>query len=155
MFTATADLILPSTTTGSFPRPRWFDISMWGRPLDTCMLDVRFRDIEIRAENFAKPPTAPLPVEFAPPQKDYAQEYRQSFQGSAALPAGWDFVGPFAEPITSVGADVADALPSAFVAVTTTRNAWPTSPDVGVYVLVVPAVMSPQPEPSEAQRCHW
>src|SRR6266699_663615 len=44
MFTATANLILPSTTTGSFPRPRWFDISMWGRPLDTCMLDVRFRE---------------------------------------------------------------------------------------------------------------
>src|SRR5437660_710520 len=33
-----------STTTGSFPRPRWFDVSMWGRPLDTCMLDVRFRE---------------------------------------------------------------------------------------------------------------
>jgi hypothetical protein len=44
MFTATTDLILPSTTTGSFPRPRWFDVSMWGRPLDTCMLDVRFRE---------------------------------------------------------------------------------------------------------------
>jgi 5-methyltetrahydropteroyltriglutamate--homocysteine methyltransferase len=44
MFTATADLILPSTTTGSFPRPRWFDVSMWGRPLDTCMLDVHFRE---------------------------------------------------------------------------------------------------------------
>jgi len=44
MFTATEGLILPSTTTGSFPRPRWFDVSMWGRPLDTCMLDVRFRE---------------------------------------------------------------------------------------------------------------
>src|SRR2546423_9440156 len=44
MFTATADVILPSTTTGSFPRPRWFDVSMFGRPLDTCMLDVRFRE---------------------------------------------------------------------------------------------------------------
>jgi len=44
MFTATADLILPSTVTGSFPRPRWFDTSMLGRPLDTCMLDVRFRE---------------------------------------------------------------------------------------------------------------
>ena len=44
MFTATADLILPSTTTGSFPRPRWFDTSMLGRPLDTCMLDVHFRE---------------------------------------------------------------------------------------------------------------
>src|ERR1017187_7288545 len=44
MFTATASLILPSTVTGSFPRPRWFDVSMWGRPLDTCMLDIRFRE---------------------------------------------------------------------------------------------------------------
>src|SRR5689334_11510139 len=44
MLTATAGLVLPSTTTGSFPRPRWFDVSMWGRPLDTCMLDVRFRE---------------------------------------------------------------------------------------------------------------
>ena len=44
MFTATKDLILPSTTTGSFPRPRWFDVSMWGKPLDTCMLDIRFRE---------------------------------------------------------------------------------------------------------------
>src|SRR5580692_11836753 len=44
MFTATDNLILPSTTTGSFPRPRWFDVNMWGKPLDTCMLDVRFRE---------------------------------------------------------------------------------------------------------------
>ena len=44
MFTATADLTLPSTVTGSWPRPRWFDVSMWGRPLDTCMMEVRFRE---------------------------------------------------------------------------------------------------------------
>jgi 5-methyltetrahydropteroyltriglutamate--homocysteine methyltransferase len=44
MFTATADKILPSTVTGSWPRPRWFDVSMWGRPLDTCMMEVRFRE---------------------------------------------------------------------------------------------------------------
>src|ERR1044071_10494815 len=44
MFTATANLVLPSTTTGSFPRPRWFDVCMWGRALDTCMLDIRFRE---------------------------------------------------------------------------------------------------------------
>ena len=44
MYTATADLMLPSTVTGSWPRPRWFDVSMWGKPLDTCMLDVRFRE---------------------------------------------------------------------------------------------------------------
>lgn len=44
MLTATKDLVLPATTTGSWPRPRWFDLSMWGRPLDTCMMDVRFRE---------------------------------------------------------------------------------------------------------------
>ena len=44
MFTITADKILPCTVTGSWPRPRWFDDSMWGRPLDTCMMDVRFRE---------------------------------------------------------------------------------------------------------------
>ena len=32
------------TITGSWPRPRWFDLSMWGRPLDTCLMDVRFRE---------------------------------------------------------------------------------------------------------------
>ena len=44
MFTATKDLILPSTVTGSWPRPRWFDTSMWGRGLDTCLMDVRYRE---------------------------------------------------------------------------------------------------------------
>lgn len=44
MFTATKDLILPSTVTGSWPRPRWFDVCMWGRHLDSCMMDVRFRE---------------------------------------------------------------------------------------------------------------
>ncbi|MBK7403625.1 MAG: cobalamin-independent methionine synthase II family protein [Phycisphaerales bacterium] len=44
MFTATADLVLPATVTGSWPRPRWFDTCMWGRPLDTCMMDIRFRE---------------------------------------------------------------------------------------------------------------
>ena len=44
MLTATAGLVLPTTTTGSFPRPRWYDAGMWGKPLDTCMLDVRFRE---------------------------------------------------------------------------------------------------------------
>jgi 5-methyltetrahydropteroyltriglutamate--homocysteine methyltransferase len=42
--TVTKDLILPSTVTGSWPRPRWFDVSMWAKPLDTCMLDIRFRE---------------------------------------------------------------------------------------------------------------
>jgi hypothetical protein len=60
-------------------------------------LDGRFHDIEIRGEKIAKPPTAPLTAEFTPPPKDYAQEYRQSFNGAKTLPAGWDFMGPFAE----------------------------------------------------------
>lgn len=44
MFTVTKDQILPCTITGSWPRPRWMDVSMWGRSLDTCMMDVRFRE---------------------------------------------------------------------------------------------------------------
>src|SRR5579859_3538057 len=64
------------------------------------------------------------------------------------------FVGPFVEPTTSVGSDVAEALPSAFDAVTTTRTAWPTSPLTSTYVLLVAPVMSPQPVPSLAHRRH-
>lgn len=44
MFTATKDLVLPSTVTGSWPRPRWFDMSMWGQSMDTCMLNIRYRE---------------------------------------------------------------------------------------------------------------
>jgi 5-methyltetrahydropteroyltriglutamate--homocysteine methyltransferase len=44
MHTITKDAVLPCTVTGSWPRPRWFDASLWGKPLDTCMLDVRFRE---------------------------------------------------------------------------------------------------------------
>ena len=42
--TVTKDLMLPATVTGSWPRPRWFDVSMWAKPLDTCMMDIRFRE---------------------------------------------------------------------------------------------------------------
>src|SRR6185437_1952598 len=66
-----------------------------------------------------------------------------------------EFVGPFAELTGSVAADVADALPSVFDAVTTTRSVWPTSPVTGVYDFDVALVMSPHPRPSDAQRCHW
>jgi hypothetical protein len=38
MLTATKDLLLPATVTGSWPRPRWYDQGLWGRPLDTALL---------------------------------------------------------------------------------------------------------------------
>jgi 5-methyltetrahydropteroyltriglutamate--homocysteine methyltransferase len=43
-FTATKDLTLPTTVTGSWPRPTWFTEAMWGRPLDTAMMDPVFRE---------------------------------------------------------------------------------------------------------------
>jgi 5-methyltetrahydropteroyltriglutamate--homocysteine methyltransferase len=43
-FTATANLMLPATVTGSWPRPRWYTQSLWGRPLDTAMMDPWFRE---------------------------------------------------------------------------------------------------------------
>jgi 5-methyltetrahydropteroyltriglutamate--homocysteine methyltransferase len=43
-FTATKDLMLPTTVTGSWPRPRWYNANMWGRPLDTAMMDPWYRE---------------------------------------------------------------------------------------------------------------
>src|SRR5512141_1703004 len=43
-FTATKDLMLPTTVTGSWPRPRWYNVNMWGRPLDTAMMDPWYRE---------------------------------------------------------------------------------------------------------------
>src|SRR5579862_8831835 len=64
------------------------------------------------------------------------------------------FVGPFLDATTSLAAELADALPSALIAATTTRTVWPTSPLTSMYVLLVALVMSPQPLPSLAHRCH-
>jgi 5-methyltetrahydropteroyltriglutamate--homocysteine methyltransferase len=44
MLTATKDLMLAATVTGSWPRPRWFTTGMNGRPLDKAMLDVGYRE---------------------------------------------------------------------------------------------------------------
>jgi 5-methyltetrahydropteroyltriglutamate--homocysteine methyltransferase len=44
MFTATKDVVLPTTVTGSWPRPSWFTQAMWGRPLDTAMMDIVYRE---------------------------------------------------------------------------------------------------------------
>src|ERR1019366_961464 len=56
-------------------------------------------DLQIRADTISKPPTAPPPraAKLAPPVKEYAQEYFQSFKGGAAAPTGWEFEGPDAE----------------------------------------------------------
>ena len=43
-FTATKDLALPATVTGSWPRPRWYTQNMSGRPLDTAMMDPWYRE---------------------------------------------------------------------------------------------------------------
>jgi 5-methyltetrahydropteroyltriglutamate--homocysteine methyltransferase len=44
VFTATKDLILPTTVTGSWPRPRWYTGRLDGRPVSTAMKDVVFRE---------------------------------------------------------------------------------------------------------------
>jgi 5-methyltetrahydropteroyltriglutamate--homocysteine methyltransferase len=44
VLTITRDVMLPATVTGSWPRPNWFDMSMFGKPLDTCMMDRRYRE---------------------------------------------------------------------------------------------------------------
>ena len=43
-FTATKNLMLPTTVTGSWPRPRWYNVNLWGRPLDTAMMDPWYRE---------------------------------------------------------------------------------------------------------------
>jgi 5-methyltetrahydropteroyltriglutamate--homocysteine methyltransferase len=44
MYTATKDLLIPTTVTGSWPRPRWYTARLAGRSLTTCMKDVVFRE---------------------------------------------------------------------------------------------------------------
>ena len=40
MLTATKDLVLPTTVTGSWPRPSWFTGNLFERPFSTGMSDV-------------------------------------------------------------------------------------------------------------------
>ena len=44
MFTATKDVILPTSVTGSWPRPRWYDARMGGQSLSACMNDLDYRE---------------------------------------------------------------------------------------------------------------
>ena len=44
MLTVTRDMILPTTVTGSYPRPLWFDRSLDGRSFKTALGDSLFRE---------------------------------------------------------------------------------------------------------------
>jgi 5-methyltetrahydropteroyltriglutamate--homocysteine methyltransferase len=44
VFTATADRVLPTTVTGSWPRPTWYDAGLWGRSLSDALLDISYRE---------------------------------------------------------------------------------------------------------------
>jgi 5-methyltetrahydropteroyltriglutamate--homocysteine methyltransferase len=44
MFTATDGVMLPTTVTGSWPRPAWFDGGLWGKSLSAGLADVKYRE---------------------------------------------------------------------------------------------------------------
>lgn len=49
MLTATKDLLLPTTVTGSWPRPTWYTGNLHGRPYSTALGDVAFREQHVDA----------------------------------------------------------------------------------------------------------
>ncbi|MBI3025617.1 MAG: hypothetical protein HYY66_08090 [Candidatus Tectomicrobia bacterium] len=44
MYTATKDLKLPTTITGSVPRPAWYTENLRGRPFRVAMAEKNFRE---------------------------------------------------------------------------------------------------------------
>ena len=44
MLTVTRDMMLPTTITGSYPRPLWFDRSLDGRSFKSALGDSLFRE---------------------------------------------------------------------------------------------------------------
>jgi len=44
MYTATADIVLPTTITGSLPRPRWYTQNLGSRSFRDAMVDAAFRE---------------------------------------------------------------------------------------------------------------
>jgi 5-methyltetrahydropteroyltriglutamate--homocysteine methyltransferase len=44
MLTATKDRILPTTVTGSWPRPSWYTKNLHGRPFSDAMADIAYRE---------------------------------------------------------------------------------------------------------------
>jgi 5-methyltetrahydropteroyltriglutamate--homocysteine methyltransferase len=44
MFKATKDIVLPTTVTGSLPRPCWYDVNLRGRTFSVAMAEIEFRE---------------------------------------------------------------------------------------------------------------
>lgn len=44
MFTATEGVMLPTTVTGSWPRPAWFTTDLWGKPVSHGLTDMNYRE---------------------------------------------------------------------------------------------------------------
>ena len=44
MYTATARVVLPTTITGSIPRPSWYTENIGARPFRDALADARFRE---------------------------------------------------------------------------------------------------------------
>src|SRR4029450_9358413 len=63
VLTVTRDMILPTTVTGSYPRPLWFDRSLEGRSFKSAMGDSLFREqyLDAVAGIIAEPAAAPPP----------------------------------------------------------------------------------------------
>lgn len=56
MTITTRDQLLPTTVPGSWPRPRWFDRSLWRRRLSDAMVDVgKHRARRTRCQDTAGP----------------------------------------------------------------------------------------------------
>jgi 5-methyltetrahydropteroyltriglutamate--homocysteine methyltransferase len=49
MYTATKDRLLPTTVTGSWPRPAWYTGNLHERPYSTGLGDVQFREQHLDA----------------------------------------------------------------------------------------------------------
>ena len=49
MLTATKDLMLPTTVTGSWPRPTWYTGNLFERPYSTGLADVDYREQHLDA----------------------------------------------------------------------------------------------------------
>jgi 5-methyltetrahydropteroyltriglutamate--homocysteine methyltransferase len=44
VFTVTDDVLLPTTVTGSWPRPQWFTEGLWGRAFSDAMTHIAYRE---------------------------------------------------------------------------------------------------------------